>query len=85
MLRIFLTGSIMSLILFSIFLNFLASGQVSNQKKGAFADQIRFIRYLDESLALQEMKAGKIDTYFFSVPLEVVSNAKSDPTLKTTF
>jgi peptide/nickel transport system substrate-binding protein len=85
MLRTLVVGSITSLIFFSIFLNSLAFGQINSQKKGAFAEQIRFVRYLDESLALQEMKAGKIDTYFFSIPLEVVSDAKSDPSLKTYF
>ena len=53
----------------------------NNIKKGAFVDQVNFIHYLDENLAIQELKAGKIDTYFFNVPTAVVSDLKSDPTL----
>jgi len=49
--------------------------------KGPFIDSARFIQYLDDNTALQEMKRGGIDTYYFRVPLEVVSDLKQDPNL----
>ncbi|MGC2384811.1 MAG: ABC transporter substrate-binding protein [Nitrososphaeraceae archaeon] len=54
---------------------------VASTKKGAFIDSARFIQYLDENTALQEMKSGRLDTYYFRVPLEVVSDLKRDPAL----
>ena len=59
---------------------FVAYGAAST-KKGAFIDSARFIQYLDENTALQEMKSGRLDTYYFRVPLEVVSDLKRDPAL----
>jgi peptide/nickel transport system substrate-binding protein len=53
-----------------------------NEKKGAFIDQVNFIHYLDQNLALQDLKAGKIDTYFFNIPLEAVSDMQNDPNLR---
>ncbi|MFL6362834.1 MAG: hypothetical protein ACJ709_05270, partial [Nitrososphaeraceae archaeon] len=52
------------------------------EKRGAYIDQVNFIRYLDQNLALQDLKSHKIDTYFFSIPLEVVSDTQNDPNLK---
>ena len=59
--------------------NTIAYGQ--DEKKGAYVDQINFVHYLDENVALQDLKVGKIDTYFFNIPLEVVSDTKNDPNL----
>src|SRR5919206_3444183 len=73
---------ICSLLLFSIFPNLSTHAQNQVEKKGPFVDQVNFIHYLDENLALQDLKAGKIDTYFANIPLEVVSDAQSDPNLK---
>ena len=39
---------------------------------------IRFIHYLDENVALQEIKSGNLDTYFFRIPLDLVSDIKND-------
>ena len=50
--------------------------------KGAYVDTVRFIQYLDDNVALQEMKSGNLDTYFFRIPLETVSDVKADPNLK---
>src|SRR5919206_767383 len=71
-----------SLFVFSVFSNISIHAQTQTVKKGAFVDQVNFIHYLDENLALQDLKAGKIDTYFANIPLEVVSDAQSDPNLK---
>ena len=45
-------------------------------------DNIRFIQYLDGNTALQELKAGKLDTYFFRIPLETVSSISNDSNLR---
>ena len=39
--------------------------RAQNEKKGAFIDGARFIQYLDDNVALQEIKAGNLDTYYF--------------------
>lgn len=62
---------------------FLASNvNAQPEKRGAFIDQVNFIRYLDPNLALQDLKSHKIDIYFFSIPLEVVSDVQNDPNVK---
>ena len=90
---VLLTLTLIFLLLGSVFLNSnIVYSQPENQnqnqngngnkKKGAFANQINFIHYLDQNLALQDLKAGKIDTYFFNIPLESVSDIQNDPNLK---
>ncbi|HEX2169017.1 MAG TPA: ABC transporter substrate-binding protein [Nitrososphaera sp.] len=51
-------------------------------KKGPFIDQARFIHRVDENLALEEVKSGFLDSYFFPIPQEAANNAKNDPRLK---
>lgn len=41
-------------------------------------ENIRFIHYLDENVALEEIKSGNLDTYFFRIPLDLVSDIKND-------
>src|SRR5919202_2531845 len=67
-------------LLSSIFL--ISNISAQTEKRGAFIDQVNFIRYLDQNLALQDLKSHKIDTYFFSIPLEAVSDVQNDPTVK---
>jgi peptide/nickel transport system substrate-binding protein len=50
--------------------------------KGTYLDGVRFIQYLDDNVALQEIKSGNLDTYFSRIPLETVSDVKADPNLK---
>ena len=84
--RTILLGSsaVIGLLLFGVFLNTGVSAQSPTQ--GAHVDKVRFIQYLDDNVALQEMKSGTLDTYFFRIPLEAVSefrtlsqNAESPP------
>jgi peptide/nickel transport system substrate-binding protein len=56
-------------------------GQVNDKKKGPFIDQVNFIHYLDENLALQELKSGKIDSYFFNLPPAAVSDVEGNPNI----
>ena len=51
-------------------------------EKGAYTDNIRFIQYLDGNTALQEIRTGNLDTYYFRIPLETVSSISNDTNLK---
>lgn len=51
-------------------------------EKGPYVDGVRFIQYLDDNVALEEMKSGKLDTYYFRIPLEAASEIKNIPSLK---
>ena len=42
---------------------------------------IRFIHYLDENVALEEIKSGNLDAYFFRIPLDLVSDIKNDASI----
>jgi peptide/nickel transport system substrate-binding protein len=78
--------TVSALLLLSMFLNcsYSASAfaQTNEKKKGSFIDEVRFIHYLDENVALEDVKAGNLDTYYFRIPLEVVSDIKSNPNVK---
>jgi peptide/nickel transport system substrate-binding protein len=52
------------------------------EEKGPFIDQARFIHREDENLALEEIKSGFLDTYFFPIPQEAANNARTDARLK---
>ena len=72
--------AVIGLLLFGVFLNIGVYAQ--SPTKGAYVDTVRFIQYLDDNVALQEIKSGNLDTYFFRIPLETVSDVKADPNLK---
>ena len=38
--------------------------------QGSFVDEVRFIQYLDENTALEEVKNGNLDIYYFRIPSE---------------
>jgi peptide/nickel transport system substrate-binding protein len=50
--------------------------------KGPYVDQVKFIRYLDENVALGEVKAGNLDSYFYRILPESVPDIKNDSRLK---
>ena len=83
----FVSLTVSALLLLSVFLNCSDSAavfaQTNENKKGSFIDEIRFIHYLDENVALEDVKAGNLDTYYFRIPLEVASDIKSNPNVKT--
>lgn len=72
--------AIIYLLLAGIFLNTCVRAE--SPIKGAYLDKIRFIQYLDDNVALQEVRSGNLDTYFSRIPLEALSNVKTDPSLK---
>lgn len=45
-------------------------------------DEVVFIHYLDEQVAAKEVQAGKIDAYFWRVPLGVADELKRDPRVR---
>ncbi|AFU59612.1 peptide/opine/nickel ABC uptake transporter, substrate-binding protein [Candidatus Nitrososphaera gargensis Ga9.2] len=53
----------------------------SSDEKGPYVDQVTFIWRDDENLALEEVRAGDFDLYFFRIPLEAADDAKNDPRL----
>jgi peptide/nickel transport system substrate-binding protein len=48
---------------------------------GTYFDSIKFIQYIDGNVALEEIRSGNLDTYFFRVPLEQASSVYDDPKL----
>lgn len=39
---------------------------------GPYLNNIKFIHYLDENVALEEIKSGNLDIYYFRIPLDLV-------------
>src|ERR671922_350731 len=58
------------------------NGTSNSQTKGSFVDIVRFIRYSDQNVALEQVKQGKIAVYYFAIPLEVVSEMMNNPHVK---
>ena len=50
--------------------------------KGSFVETVRFIRYSDQNVALEQLKQGKISIYYFAIPLEVVSEMTNNPSVR---
>ncbi len=51
------------------------------EPKGAYADEIVFIHYLDESVAVKEVQSGILHAYFWRVPLEMAAQLRGDPSV----
>ncbi|HEY3527454.1 MAG TPA: ABC transporter substrate-binding protein, partial [Nitrososphaeraceae archaeon] len=54
----------------------------SSADPGSFVETVRFIRYTDQNRALEEIKQGKIEIYYFAIPLEVVSEMMGNPSVQ---
>ena len=50
--------------------------------KGPYIDEARFIVRDNENLALEEVRSGALDTYFFQIPVEAANDVRNDPGLK---
>ena len=46
-------------------------------EKGTFVDEIQFIQYLDENTALQEVRNGNLDLYYYRISSDRIDNAES--------
>ena len=74
-----------NLIIVVLFASFAASEKFAysqTPQKGPFIDEARFIVRDNENLALEDVKSGALDTYFWPIPLEAASDAKNNPALK---
>lgn len=45
--------------------------------KGTFVDYVKFIQYLDENTALEEVRNGNLDIYYYRIPSDRIENIKS--------
>ncbi len=81
--RVRIKGIIIAILLALLIVNIpLSSYAQSTQSKGPYADEVIFIHYLDESVAVNEVKAGNLDTYFWRIPLDVVQELRNDPNVR---
>jgi len=55
--------------------------QAAGEEKGSYVNQVQFIERENEDLALQEVRSGALDVYYFRIPLEAADDAKNDPRL----
>ena len=46
-------------------------------EKGTFLDEIRFVQYLDENTALEEVRNGKLDLYYYRISSDRLKDADS--------
>src|SRR5207244_5958643 len=69
------------LLAFSTFVNVGLPAHAQPIVKGPNADNIKFIQYSDENIALKAAKSGDIDMYLYRLPLELVSEVRKDPAL----
>lgn len=51
-------------------------------EKGTYVDKIQFIQYLDENTALEEVKKGNLDLYYFRIPSDRIESVQSREGLK---
>ena len=51
-------------------------------EKNSYFDSIRFIQYLDENTALEEVRNGNLDMYFYRISADRLENSKSREGLK---
>jgi peptide/nickel transport system substrate-binding protein len=59
-----------------------ASSGSADSKKGSFVETVRFTRYPDQNRALEQIKRGNIEIYYFAIPLEVVPEMMSNPSVQ---
>ena len=50
--------------------------------KGTFVDEIRFIQYLDENTALEEVRNGNLDMYYYRISSDRLEDSDSKEGLK---
>ena len=62
--------------------SFTTLNALESSEKGAYTDNIQFIQYLDGNVALQEIREGNLDTYYFRIPVETVASISNDTNLK---
>ena len=51
-------------------------------EKGTFVDEIKFIQYLDENTALEEVRNGNLDMYYYRISSDRLQDSDSKQGLK---
>ncbi|MDC0041617.1 ABC transporter substrate-binding protein [Candidatus Nitrosopelagicus sp.] len=51
-------------------------------QKGTYVDEIKFIQYLDENTALEEVKNGNLDMYYYRISSDRIEDSESREKLK---
>lgn len=46
-------------------------------EKGTYFESVKFIQYLDENTALEEVRNGNLDLYYYRIPSDRLENAKA--------
>lgn len=46
-------------------------------EKGTYVDNVKFIQYLDENTALEEVKNGNLDLYYYRIPSDRIETSKA--------
>ena len=67
---------LISLVIFSI------SFPYSFAEKGTFVDEVKYIQYLEENTALEEVRNGNLDLYYFRMPSDRLESTESRENLK---
>ena len=73
---------ILAILFLILFAPSLVSAAAQSNGTGTYIDSVRFIQYLDDNVALEELKSGNLDTYYFRIPLEAATEIKNIPNLK---
>ena len=67
----------MKLALITVLSIFVLGSFVAFADKGSFVDKVQFIQYVDENTALEEVKNGNLDIYYYRVSSDRVEDTKS--------
>ena len=51
--------------------------QTAIAEEGTYVDKIQFIQYLDENTALEEVRNGNLDMYYFRISSDRIDNVES--------
>jgi peptide/nickel transport system substrate-binding protein len=69
------------LLIFQVSFEF-STQEESKKENYSNIENVRFIHYLDENVAIEEIRSKNLDTYFFRIPLDLVSDIKNDISIK---
>src|SRR5690349_10617185 len=73
----------MNLLLILCGIVFVLGSSLAFAEKGTYLDKIQFIQYSDENTALEEVKNGNLDIYYWPIPFDRITDPQSREGLKT--
>jgi len=79
----FYAKQFMNLLLILCGLVFVFGSSLAFAEKGTYLDKIQFIQYSDENTALEEVKNGNLDIYYWPIPFDRITDPQSREGLKT--